>query len=306
MKHDYDRTVTRLITILSKFSQNEIVNPKDLAQEFNVSVRTIQKDLKDKLMPNFPIYMYKKGEYRLTEGACITKSNLTNDEMIILSLALSKFKDVSDFDKTTDNLLKKLLKPNLNNPYFIKYEDVEDLDLDSTIIQQIEDAIECSAIVEITTMISFKVVEAYKVTNYGGIWYLFARDINDKKIKTFMISKIKSINLTSQKHNFPKKAIEQILKKTHSPYYQDGNSYEVKVKVYKEIAHFFKQKDFLQSQEIEKELEDGSLIINFEISHDEDIDNIIKSWLPHIEILEPLRFREKLKNELEEYLKNIS
>ncbi len=46
MKHDYDKTVTRLITILSKFSQNEIVNPKDLAQEFNVSVRTIQKDLK--------------------------------------------------------------------------------------------------------------------------------------------------------------------------------------------------------------------------------------------------------------------
>ena len=306
MKHDYDRTVTRLITILSKFSQNEIINPKDLAQEFNVSVRTIQKDLKEKLMPNFPIYMQKKGEYRLTEGACITKSNLSNDEMIILSLALSKFKDVSDFDKTTDNLLKKLLKPNLNNPYFIKYEDVEDLDFDSTIIQQIEDAIECSAIVEITTKISFKVVEAYKVTNYGGIWYLFARDINDKKIKTFMISKIKSINLTSQKHNFPKKAIEQILQKTHSPYYQDGNSYEVKVKVYKEIAHFFKQKDFLQSQEIEKELEDGSLIVNFEISHDEDIDNIIKSWLPHIEILEPLRFREKLKNELEEYLKKIS
>jgi predicted DNA-binding transcriptional regulator YafY len=54
MKHDYDRTVTRLITILSKFSHNEIVNPKDLAEEFNVSVRTIQKDLKEKLMPNFP------------------------------------------------------------------------------------------------------------------------------------------------------------------------------------------------------------------------------------------------------------
>mgnify|MGYP000275829533 CR=1 FL=1 len=125
MKHDYDRTVTRLITILSKFSHNEIVNPKDLAEEFNVSVRTIQKDLKEKLMPNFPIYMHKKGEYRLSEGASITKSNLTNDEMIILSLALSKFKNVSDFDITTDNLLKKLLKPNLNNPYFMKYEAVK-------------------------------------------------------------------------------------------------------------------------------------------------------------------------------------
>ena len=83
------------------------------------------------------------------------------------------------------------------------------------------------------------------------------------------------------------------------------NTYDVKVKVYKEIAHFFEQKDFLQSQEIEEKFEDGSLIINFEISHDEDIDNIIKSWLPHIEILEPIRFRDKLKNELKEYLYKI-
>ena len=306
MKHDYDRTVTRLITILSKFSHNEIVNPKDLAEEFNVSIRTIQKDLKEKLMPNFPIYMHKKGEYRLSEGASITKSNLTNDEMIILSLALSKFKDVSDFDITTDNLLKKLLKPNLNNPYFMKYEDIEDLDIDSKIIQTIEDAIEYSNIIEINTKNGSKIVEAYKVVNYGGIWYLFARDTKDSKVKTFMISKIKSVNLTSEKYTFPKHVIEQMLQKAHSPYYQDGNTYNVKVKVDSEISHFFEQKEFLQSQEIEEKLEDGSLIINFEISHDEDIDNIIKSWLPHIEIIEPIRFKEKLKNELKDYLLKIN
>ncbi len=305
MKHDYDRTVTRLITMLSKFSQNEIVISKELAKEFNVGIRTIQKDLRDRLIPNFPIYMHKRGEYRLMEGAFITKSYLTNDEMIILSLSLSKFKDISDFDKTTDNLLKKLLKPNLNNPYYMKNDDVEDLDIDSKIVQTLEDAIKYQNIIEVNTKISSKIVEAYKMANYGGLWYLFARDTKDNKIKTFMISKIKSVNLTSKKHSFPKHSIDQILHKSHSPYYQDGNSYDVKVKVYKEIAHFFEQKDFLQSQEIEQILEDGSLIINFEISHDDAIDNIIKSWLPHIEILEPIRFRDKLKNELKEYLEKI-
>ena len=59
MKHDYDRTVTRLITILSKFSQNEIVNPKDLAEEFNVSVRT--KRFKRKINAKFSyIYAQKR------------------------------------------------------------------------------------------------------------------------------------------------------------------------------------------------------------------------------------------------------
>jgi predicted DNA-binding transcriptional regulator YafY len=46
-------------------------------------------------------------------------------------------------------------------------------------------------------------------------------------------------------------------------------------------------KEFIQSQKIEQEFADGSLHISFEVSHDEDVDNIIKAWLPHVEILEP-------------------
>jgi len=41
------------------------------------------------------------------------------------------------------------------------------------------------------------------------------------------------------------------------------------------------------------------------VSHDEDIDNIIKGWIPHVEILEPVRFREKMLNELKNYLKDL-
>ena len=82
---------------------------------------------------------------------------------------------------------------------------------------------------------------------------------------------------------------------THSAWFDDGQSFKVVVKVDKQIAIYFKQKKFLQSQHIEEELEDGSLIVSFEVSHDEDCDNIIKSWLPHIEVLEPIRFRNKIQ-----------
>jgi len=41
------------------------------------------------------------------------------------------------------------------------------------------------------------------------------------------------------------------------------------------------------------------------VSHDEDIDNIIKGWIPHVEILEPVRFREKMLGELREYVKKL-
>jgi predicted DNA-binding transcriptional regulator YafY len=74
---------------------------------------------------------------------------------------------------------------------------------------------------------------------------------------------------------------------------------------YNEIAIYFKRKDFLQSQVIEKELDNGSLIVSFEVSHDEDVDNIIKSWLPHIEVIEPKRYKNKIISELENYLKKV-
>ena len=34
----------------------------------------------------------------------------------------------------------------------------------------------------------------------------------------------------------------------------------------------------------------------------EDVDNLIKAWLPHIKVLKPERFRKRLLNELEEYI----
>ena len=76
-------------------------------------------------------------------------------------------------------------------------------------------------------------------------------------------------------------------------WFDDGGDFNVIVRVMPEIAHNFKLKDFLSSQEILEEYDDGSIIVKFDVTSDEDVDNLIKSWLPHIEILEPERLRKK-------------
>lgn len=55
MQHDYDKILTRLTIILSRLYQAEQLKPSDLAKEFNVSDRTIQRDFKERLI-HFPIY----------------------------------------------------------------------------------------------------------------------------------------------------------------------------------------------------------------------------------------------------------
>lgn len=305
MKKDYDKTLTRLIGILSKLSNNERYNSKELAEEYNVTVRTIQKDIYERLI-SFPIIKDNEGKFIFMEGFSLNKSLLSHDEMMLISLALSQFEDVSDFDKLTKTSMKKLLSPHFINPYYVKQEDIEDIDTDSSLIEELEDAIRLQNHILIQSSRGDIEVEPYKIAAYDGIWYLLAKDEMDQKIKTFMLKRIKRIKTLPNKHKVSQKYIEQVLDKTHSAWFEEGASYKVKVKVYPKISHYFKQRDFLQSQEIEEEYDDGSLIVSFEVSHDEDIDNIIKSWIPDIEVIEPKRYMEKIKVELENYLKKIS
>lgn len=48
-RHSYDKAMYRLTTILTMLGNGERVRPPELAQEFGVTVRTIQKDLFERL-----------------------------------------------------------------------------------------------------------------------------------------------------------------------------------------------------------------------------------------------------------------
>ena len=78
---------------------------------------------------------------------------------------------------------------------------------------------------------------------------------------------------------------------------------EIKVKVNSKIAFNFKLKNILPSQKILEEFEDGSLLIQFGVSTQEDIDNILKAWIPDIEIISPQKYRDSFVEELKEYLR---
>ncbi|MDF1878144.1 WYL domain-containing protein [Sulfurimonas sp. SAG-AH-194-C20] len=303
-KKDYDKTLRRLTQILSKLSYNERLNTKEFAEEFNVSVRTIQKDIKDNLC-EFPIIKDSNGKFMFQEGFSLNRTVLDNDEMMFLKIALSQFTDVKNIDLIKNRIFKKLSTKNFFNPYYVKQDDIEDIDIDSIFIERLEKYINNQEILSLSLNSKIVEVEAYKIVNFDGFWYFFAKDLHDNKTKTFKLSEIKKISSTQRYYKTTVQEIEKILDNAHSAFYSDGNSFEVIIKVYKEVAPYFKNKDFLESQNILEEYSDASLRVSFKISHDEDIDNIIKAWLPHVEILEPLRFKEKLINELEDYLKKI-
>jgi len=277
---------------------------KELANEYNVGVRTIQKDIKERLY-YYPIVKNKQHQYMFEYGYSLKRTTLNDDEMVFLELALSQFEDVDDIDKIKDSIYKKIINKKFFSPYFIKQYDLEDLDIDSPFITQLEKFIQEKEIVVITFTNTQATLELYKIAAFDGFWYLLAKDIKLNKVKVYKLSDIQNIRQTNRYHKTTQEYIQNVLGNVHSAFFEDGNSFEVEVKVYKEVALYFKNKEFLDSQEILQENEDGSLIVRFQVSHDEDIDNIIKSWLPHIEVIKPTRYRMKLLKELKEYIQKV-
>lgn len=300
-KKDYDKTLFRLLDILTKLSEGEAPNVKELAEMYDVSPRTIQKDFKEKLNA-FSIERGDDFRFRFTDGFSLRRTFLDTDELMILNLALSQFNDVKDIDKIKTRIFKKLANKKILNPYFIKQDDIVDIDIESPRIEHLEKLIQNQEIVRLAINNTTVDVELYKITNYDGFWYLFAKDIDDNMTKMYKLHRIKRVIPLGEYHRVKAEDIEHTLSKINSAFYADGTSFNVLIKVNEEVAEYFKQKDYLDSQKIVKENKDGSLEVSFEVSHDEDIDNIIKGWIPHVEVLEPVRFREKMLNELKEYV----
>ncbi|HIQ27498.1 MAG TPA: DeoR family transcriptional regulator, partial [Sulfurovum sp.] len=81
-KHDYDKTLLRLNTILSRLNDGETLSVKALAEDFNVSERTIQRDFNQRLITLYPIYQEKR-LWRMQKGFKLEKQNSSEDDLVL-------------------------------------------------------------------------------------------------------------------------------------------------------------------------------------------------------------------------------
>ena len=300
-----DGVLTRLVIILQKLSNNELPTRKELMEEFNVSSKTIQRDINERLC-YFPIEENSLKQLKFIDGFSLNKTNLKENEMLFIYLSLSQIKDINNnFEKITYDIFTKLLTPTFNSPYHIKANTFESIDMDSPLLNNIEKAIAFKNRLILKLEKRNIEIEPYKVVSFDGIWYLFGKDLSDEKIKTVFIHEIIDMKIKAEKFKLDK-PIESILENVHSAWFEDGNYMEIKVKVKANIAFNFKLKNILPSQKILEEFADGSLLIQFGVSTEEDIDNILKAWIPDIEIISPQKYRDSFVKELKEYIKIYS
>jgi len=80
-----------------------------------------------------------------------------------------------------------------------------------------------------------------------------------------------------------------------------GQRQRVLLRVAGAVADYFKRRQLLPNQVIERELDGGDILVTTTVAQADEVLPIVRYWIPHVLILEPLEFQQQLEEGLVRY-----
>jgi predicted DNA-binding transcriptional regulator YafY len=292
----HDTLVYRLAQMLVKLNQGEKLNPQALADEFGVNLRTIQRDLNVR----FAYLPLQKtdGYYHLDPTFLGKLSTKDVDRFAGLAGVRGLFPSLSD------DFLRDIFDARIQAAVMVKGHNYENMAGKEAAFRSLEQAIVGRQHIAFdyqkdTGLKSYSGVAPFKLINHKGIWYVAA--IDGEKLKAFSFAKIDNLHVLESR--FPADPdIDRKLAEEDGIWLNDDKK-EIVLKIDQEVAGYFKRRKLIANQVIEKELEDGGLIISAKVGHPNQVVPIVRYWIPHIRIISPEGLQAEMESDISTYLK---
>ena len=292
---NHDTLVYRLAQMLVKLNQGEKLDSRSLADEFGFNLRTVQRDLNVR----FAYLPLQKTDGRYHLDPIFLGQLSTKDIERFAGLAGVR----GLFPSLSDAFLRDIFDSRVQGALLVKGHHYENLagkeqrfrDLEKAIVARRQVAFDYA---KPDGLKSYASVSPYKLINNKGIWYLAALD--SEKLKAFSFTKIERLRTLESAFAWNADIDTQLAE-------EDGiwlseEKQEVVLKISKEVASYFKRRRLIANQVIEKELEDGGLIVSAKVGHPNQVLPIVRYWIPHIKIISPEELQRELENGLSTYL----
>lgn len=295
--------INRLFEIIYILLHKKITTAKELAERFEVSVRTIYRDIDILSSAGIPIYTSqgKGGGISLLNDYILNKSVLSENEQNEILFALQSLNAMQNPE--TDRILSKL--SSLFNKDTVNWIEVDFTPWGSDKNQTsqftiLKDAILRHHIIEfeyinISGEKSARKVEPAKLIFKVHAWYLQGFCLSKKANRTFKISRMSDVHTTQEK--FEARASEAVSENIREPESQTWIDVRLKIfphgayKVYDE----FKEKDITKNQ-------DGSFTIETSLPQGKWMFSYLLSFGTDIEVLAPRNIRDIMKHQLEKMI----
>lgn len=294
--------IDRLFSILQILINKKNVTAKELASRFDVSVRTIYRDI-DVLSANgVPVYCSqgKGGGISILDNYMIDKAILTDEEQKQVLLSLQSV-NVTGQINVEDSLIKLRNVFNKNNTDWIEidFSNWEQSHKEKEKFTAIKESIIDSKIIEFSYYstkgeILKRIVEPYRLVFKGYQWYVygFCKVRND--FRFFKLTRIDELSVTGE-------IFERRQNIDINTEYSTKESEYIKVKM--KISSRMAARVYDEFRKGIIEFDGNNFIVEADIQKNEYLYTYFLGYGNDIEVLEPIEVRNKLKNLLKDILK---
>lgn len=286
-----EKLAQRLSGILALLHQGDHLDKHLLADRFQVDVRTIERDLAERL--DGIVERNAQGRWRLMHAArgAIPARHL--NEYARLSGTQHLFPDSS-----LPYLLQQLDKPGNRRTMLVQPAATEDLGATTPHFARLEAAIDHCFECRFEYKGKVRRVQPYRLIHKQGIWYLVATE--DQRLKSFSVALVTGLAVDDGCRFSPKPEHHDYIDGKDDVWFAP-DTVEVVLRVAPVAAHYFTRRALLPRQR-HRVHADGALTVTSEISHPQQLLPIVRYWLPHVRIVQPKQWHEHLVSELKQAL----
>ena len=311
MKHqNYDKRIFRFLSILNHLDAGKTVSTPKIAKEFNVSLRTIQRDIELLNLTGFPLVAKDKGEYGFVDGFSLKKATLSHEEASLLSLMFEIAKSLGNsFEDSFRGILKKVLNQGGESSFYVKIPKAVKPEKDSAFHHDLEGAIESSRNMAVHyenqagKQSEFEIAPL-KLIFYEGFWYVLSLREGKGLIK-LRLDGIKELKVLSKTYEASKN-LRAMLDESVNVWFPENRNQKVLLEVDAMVSKYFKKKMYFPLQKVVKEFKDGRIVLETMVSGQYmEIIPTIHEWLPMIKIIAPKELKTFSQKLIADYQKTL-
>ena len=287
----------RLFEIVYILMQKKKITAKELAEKFEVSTRTIYRDIESLSRAKIPIYSSKgkDGGIGILEEYVLNKTVLSEEEQNQILFALQGMKKIAGEDKDILEKISTIFNKKVNDWIKIDFSNwgkEEKFELIKTGILNKKQ-------LEFTYYNSNgdktkRIVEPLQIWFKDKSWYLISYCKLKEDYRIFKVARMKEMKVL-EKH------FERELPKEQKEEKYKLKNIVLELEISKEMA--YRVYDEFEDNEITKN-EDGSFRVKVEYPETDWIYGYILSFGENIKVISPKRVKSTIKVRLEETLKN--
>lgn len=293
--------VDRLFQIVYLLLERKTMTAKELANKFEVSTRTIYRDIEVLSAARIPIYTSKgkHGGIYLLDNYILDKSLLSEEEQSQILFALQGMEKISGSnEKKILEKMSTLFQKNKINWIEVDFSDWGINDKEEKIFYLMKDAILNQKVITFLYYNSYgeksrRKVEPLQIYFKNRAWYLRAYCRGKEEYRLFKVTRMKEIRILEE--NFHRQLSDKIEIK------EEVKKVCLELEISKTMS--YRVFDEFREEEISKN-KDGNFKIRVEYPENDWIYGYILSFGENIKVVSPKWVREKIKGKLKASIQN--